>query len=600
MHEADLSDVDEEEGDQSSCAPGKENQNPKSKKKLKASNSFILANFSYKVKTTSDSSSEGEVPLSILKALHLDEERARSTSGGGCRLSDGSYQPPTVGSVSNEKRKPGLKTTNVNKEALSTINGADDRQKKDDQTTGGEEPSSPTVIFAPKQQHDNSDSSTKKKVHWIKPAKQPTTVDSNASDSAYCSGYPSDLSYKSAGSRRSRRDPGDVSTGSPPINEGESTMGDLRHDIAAHASSGRPESRGKNFGKGFGQHLPVQDTFSVPARHIDTDMASYRRASTQSSHSIPPSPLESSVPMSTCPKDFTGQYVFESPVTPWVDSLELPNFSPPNLSPTRQHSKMSPNFSRPFMSPSKHRAKFSHDSDANFYSGFGTRPGFMQEYSPYQSAAHFSDSTQTRDFSGFSAPGEAHASFQKEGFGPSVRHSDWPHADCPIYDDYGTLAEDYGGEYFSSYGDSAPFPSAGGYSAFDFSGLGGPSTSDAACGEGIAPQGEKFVRKKKTDQTTPRQHSWRLYDDGEDEQSLPDTAACKWRKDGRTTVHRSGGGKLPNEGKTVQILSIREVGSDEELAVHEGRFCSDFQDCAMIGGMLIRTQTTMRPLSSTL
>lgn len=555
MRDADLSDVDEEGDDQSSCAPGKENQKPESTKKLKASRSFMLENCSNKVKTTSDDSSEGGVPLSILKALHLDEERARSTSGGGCRLSDGSYQPPTAESALSENCNPGLKTTDVTKEALSAIDANDNVEMKNGgQSVSDVDQSSPTVIFAPKQQ-DSSDGFTKKKVHWIKQAAQPMAAGSNASDSAYCSGYPSDVSYKSAGSRRCRRDPGDVSTGSPPVQEGEDTTGDLGHGVQK---------------QGSGKGLPVQQTFYETARDVDTDTASYRRDSTHSSHSIPPTPPESFVPAATGSINCPGENEYESPITPWVDSPEISNFS------------------WPYLSPSKQRAKVSHNPDPVPGSGFGARPGYMQEYSPYHSAAHFSDSTQSRDFSGYDAPDEDHASFHGERYGPSVQHGSWPPAGCPVYDGYRTSAEGDNGGFYGSYDNSGSFPPSTGYSTFDFSGLAGPSSSDAYGGDSLAPEGEKFVRKKKTTQDTPRQHSWHLYDDGDDDGNAPNIKDCKWRKDGRTTIHRSGGGQVPNEGKTVQILSIREIDSDEELSISEGELYILAYKCAMTIRVLIK------------
>lgn len=567
MHDAELSDVDEEEDGQATCAPGKENQNPRSKK-LKASKSFMLENCSYKVKTTSDASSEHGVPISILKALHLDEERARSTSSGGCRLSDGSYQPPTVESELSEDLKSNVKARDVAREALATIDGDEHFEvKNSSKSASDDEPSSPTTILAPNKR-DSGDSSTKKKVHWIKQAAQPMTAGSNASDSAYYSGYPSDLSYKSIGCRRSRRDPGDVSTGSPPIQEGESTAGDLRHDIRNQekASLRRHESGGK----GSGKDLPAQRSFGEPAHALDVDMASYWRNSTQSSHSqsILPVPPEFFEPATTGLMNRSGRDKYESSIIPQIDSPEIPNFS------------------RPYLSPPKQRAKVSHDPDPTFSSDFDTHSSYVQDYSFYQSAANFSDSTQRRDFSGFSPPGEDYAASQYEHYGHTVSHGDWSPVSCPIDDDddYNISSEDDKDGSFRSYGDNDSFPPATGYSGFDFSGLGGFSPSKMTGVDAFAPEDEKFVRKKKTTQSTPSQHSWRLYDDGDDDGSAPDIEGCRWRKDGRTTVHHSGGGQVPNEGKTVQIVSIREMGSDEELNVSEGWSCLLACDSAVTSG----------------
>lgn len=502
--------------------------------------SFMLENCSNKVRTISDETTEGTVATSEPEALHLDQEPARTTSGGGCRLSDGSYQTPTVESLVSETCEPEVKSTSVTEETLSAMNGIQAHEMKNStQSSGDTEPIIPTVPLANKQQR-NSDGSIKKKVHWSKQDAPSMTADSNASDSAYCSGHPSDLSYKSAGSRRSRRGPGDASAGHPPTQEDKSTTGDPRSILSKQASSRRPESRGK----GFGEDVPVKETFGISTHEVEADTNSSRRDSSQSSNSIPATPPESFAPAAIRDKNCKEENEYESFATPWVDAPEMPNFSRPNFSPTEQNSEDSDKFSRSFLSPPQQRAKPSYEADPVFDSGFGACPEYMQDYGQFHSAAHFGDSTHGLDYSGFQAPGEAYASFQSEPYGPTAQHGDWPPTGFPTgfstYNDYPSFTEGYSGGYSGSYGDGASFrsPNSTSNTPFDFSGFG---QTNANGGDGMAPEGEKFVRSKKKKTTTTED-----------------------------TTH---GGKLPNKGMTVQILSIEEIDSDEELTINNGQSC---------------------------
>lgn len=540
VHEAELSDIVEDQDEHSPCAPGKENRNPESGKKLKVSMSFMLENCSNKVRTISDETTDGTLAASESEALHLDQDRAHTTIGGGCRLSDSSYQPPTVESLVSETCKPEIKSTGVTEEILSAMDGVRDHEMKNsNQSSGDTEPIIPTVPLANKQQR-NSDGSIKKKVHWSKQDAPYMTADSNASDSAYCSGYPSDLSYKSAGSRRSRRDSGDVSAGPPPTQEGKSATGDPRSILSNQASSRRPESRGK----GFGEDVPVQETIDISKREVDADTTSSKRDSSQSSNSIQATPPESFAVATTSDTKCKGKDEYESfATTPWDDAPEIPNFSRPNFSPGERSSDDSDKFSRSFLSPPQQHSKPSYDADPVFDSGFGAQPGYMQDHGQFPSAAHFSDSNHGREYTGFPTPGEAYASFHSAPYGPTAQHNDWPSAGYPTYDNYHTFAQGYPGGYAGSYGYgySASFPSANSTSntPFDFSGFG--QSSNANGGDGPAPEGEKFVRSKK--------------------------------KKTATTESTTRGGKLPNEGMTVQILSIEEIDSDEELTINNGKLC---------------------------
>lgn len=538
--------------------------------------SFMLENCSNKVRTISDETTVGSQTTSDPEAQHVDQERARSTSSGGCRLSDESYQPPTVESLVSETCKPEVKSTGVTEESLSAMDGFGNcEMKNSNQSTGNTEPSNPTAPLAHKQQR-NSDDSIKKKVHWAKEDAASITADSNVSDSDNCRAHPSDFSYKPADSRRSRCEPcGGSSDSRRPTQEGESTEGHLRSILSKWNASRQAESRRK----GFGEDVSVHETFGIFTQEVDADTGSSRRDSSQSSNSIPATPDEYLAPAFTGQTVCTGKREYKSSSTPWVDSTEIPSFSRPDLSPTEQSPDVSDNFSSSFLSPPQPRAEPSYDAGPAFDTGFGDRFGNMQDYGQFNPAAYFSDSTHGRDYSEFNAPSEAYTSFPSEFYGSNMQQNDYqngyPPGGYPTYNDYHTSAGGYEGGYFGSYGDSASFPSSSGPSStpFDFSGFG-----QATGGDGIAPEPEKFVRSKKkktTTKDTPRPQSWQLYDDGDESGSVPNTTSCEWRKDGRTTVHRSdggdNGGKLPNEGMTLRILSIREIDSDEETTINEGK-----------------------------
>lgn len=546
----------------------------------------MLENCSNKVRTISDETTNGIVPTNESETLRLDQERAHTASGGGCRLSDSSYQPPTVESLVNETCEPEIKSTSVTKGILSAMDGVQAHATENsNQASGDTEPIIPAVPLANKQQR-NSDGSIKKKVHWSKQDAPSMAADSNTSDSAYCSGHPSDLSYKSAGSRRSRRNQGDASAGRLPTQEGKSTTEDPRSIHSKQASSRQPESRGK----GFGQDVPVQETFGISTHEVDADTKSSKHDFCQPNKTIPATSSESFAPATSSDMDCKGKDQDESIATPWADGPEIPNFSRPNLSPNS--SEDSAQFSRSFLSPPQQRDKPSYDADPVFDSGFGARPGYMQDHGQSHTAAHFGDSTHGRDDTGFQAPSEAYASFQSEPYGPTAQHTDWPPngypTGYPTYGDDHTFVEGYEGGYSGGYGygDSASFPFSGSTSnkPFDFSGFGQTNTNG---GDGAAPEGEKFVRSKKkkntifTENTTLPQ-SWNLHDDGDGNGSGHNTAGYEWHKDGYTSVHHSGGGKLPNEGMTVQILSIQEIDSDEELKINGGKL---YYSCTVLAAL---------------
>ncbi|CAN8098708.1 unnamed protein product [Discula destructiva] len=559
MRDADLSAVEEESEDPATSARGKENQDPKpTKKQLKASKSFMLENFSCKINTFSDASSaERGVPISILKAQYLDAERARSasasnTSGasrGGC--SGGPYQPPNVESEVSE-----TSTSDVKARETMAPSGEDAHYETKSPLKPAREdvPSSPPTILAyNRQDSDDSYTKKKKKVHWLKQAIQPTTTNSDASDSAYCSNYPSDLTTASKRSRHVRRGPGEYSTGSPPVREGETIAGDMRHDVRKHNNSSvrRSESRGK----GSDHESPTDGIFGQPIHSFDANMGLRKHDLSESghSHSTPPTSSGAQIHGASESVKFAGGAGYEKPFSSESASPEIPNFSrpPQNLGKTR----VNPDLSQRDLNQEKQRSKASHMPDPFYHSGYGARPGYMQEYSSYRSAAQMSTPTQRHDFSGFDAPGEEPAMYgdQYGRYGGPAQHSDWPRSAWPIFGESDTCTTD----------DStcSPAPESSGADAFDFSGFGAASSEDP---KSVGAEGETFVRKKKTTTATPKGQSWHLYDDGE--AGAAKNQGCRWRRDGRTTIHHSGGEQMLNSGNTAQIMSIREMTSDEELS----------------------------------
>lgn len=608
MAEAELSDIDEDgdEDEVPSSAPGKENQDPREKKGHRATNSFMLKNCSFKTKTTSDASSNGSIPLKIRKALQLDKERARTSRNGGVRLSASSYEPPSVESPTVEDFNHSAQYSRQHQGTDYPANEVADYKVHD---TGASnfgvngQASSPTIIVAPVQPVITT-SSTKKKVHWIRDDR-PGTADSTrpySSDSGFSSGFPSDVSIKSTGSRgRVRHDPATPSTGSPPEREGATMIENIGDSILmGYKYEGPSVHPSEHGGYSLDRGIPSQGAFEdTPREAILTGSADMSAFSVTQPHTlsgypgpISPVPLQSSEPIKPARSSFDNQvggqngqssydYAAPSPIS------DVPNFSRPYQSPARSPKKpyldvadhdngnsiTSPDFgARPDydsenQSPLfRSSSAFSDSTTRRDFSGyeapeFGARPEYKPEHQPpfFHSSSAFSDSTTRRDFSGHEAPG-----FGGPGFGG------------PEFDVYNSPENNFGGgDNYSApaYDDArgfAPPPSYG--ATFDFSQFGeaGPT---ADCGSG-----EKFVREKKFTRTTrtqtpKRPYSWRLYDDGDADEG-GQRGDYEW-KDGHTTVHHSGGGaagQVLNSGNTVTILSIQEIGTDDLTEADNGTY----------------------------
>lgn len=544
MYDAELSDVDEDKDEQPTTAPGKENQDPQPRKCPKATRSFILKHCSFQTKTTSDASSEGSMPLSVLKVLNPDDE-ANGSSSGGARLSAASYEPPSVEATVNGHSSLGIEDLSMGQ----NNEGATDRHvscEMGDVGAAGPYHDGETIkptVRAPTQRTTTTADSPKKKVHWITDDCRPMTAEFTQtyySDSGFSSGYRSDISMKSAGSRARRRNPADISQGSPPEREGAITVGDIGGDLhksLQHENSWTqwPASNNNEFVQGTASQeasrIPVQEQTYNHDKNVSSSAAARPQTLSGFPGLVPPTSPESSDSVKAGASTFYDR----------IGSQNVPSsdeYGP--QSPVQEF----PNFSRPYLSPSKSGRG---SPDDHFYGnpvsspGYGTRPDYQNHTYTFRSNAQFSDSTTQRDFSGYEAPDfDVFSSSDNDRDASSGAGESF--ASSLEYDDYSYAA-----------------PPNAGQAAFDFTLFGemaGSSTSE--------PAGEKFVRTKKstTGSHTSNRQSWHLYDDGDTEQGK--TGGCKWRRDGRTTVHRAG--QTPCSGKGVAILSIREITSDDDLS----------------------------------
>lgn len=602
MYDASLSDVDEDDDHETSNASGKENEDPNNPRKMKATQSFILKHGASSTKPYSDSSlsstSESGVPVDLLKAMHLDADRAHGQSrfrSEHFRLSGESYQPPSVESLTGadddvvEMKDACGKTVSYGVVHAPTQESCSDRGERrasankacqtvpDHQTTMS---SSTRYRVSAAEPVAAAASANKKKVHWIQEssadisataahsftgsASQPYHSDSGFSSSA-CRSV---VSLRSAGSVRGRLrrlHPSEYSTGSPPPRESTSVPasnkvhGDGLSRVGSHlhsrdhaaAAAGLPSSQGTcgNVMEGFpglgqGSLLSSTPTFAAKAT-----LAGHVDATSNNNNNIPTPPEPHNQPHNAKPAGTTHLgYICHDDNDD--DRLEEHNHSP---------NYDVPNFSRAYHSPQReeHRNHHTASASASAAKGHGARrPDDIRPSPPPQYMT-----------------------------GASLSLSD--------YDDSQAWAMPM----------PVPMPMPGLFAppaaeatAFDFSAL--------AAG---APD-VKFVRRRKKIPTAapglipaPCRPQWYLYEDetatscdwynaggSEQHQQQDDEEEqernYQWR-DGRTTIHRSRSGgpseqarrhRAGSETETcsqprnmVTILSIREMGSDDEDLMDE-------------------------------
>lgn len=582
MRDAELSDIheDEDEDDDSTMsnsAPGKENENPEKARKVTKATSFLLKNRAFKTKTCSDTSSEGSIPIKMLKAIHLEAEKTFSFGGqagvGGARLSSGSYKPPSVESTlsgSSLSHADTQHTSGEDKENVALTREVDCEMRDADtgksyDNSDKQDDASPTILAFP---HRRTISSSPKKVHWSDNGSRPTTADSKNSD--FSNSFRSETSVTSAGSlRRPRRNPAETSTGSPPEKDGvhnEENIGDSlrRHSVC-------PEKLQSSSGGSSGHGLPPsQGTFGEKPEFGHDTTHSYTRGQTLSAYGMPPTP-----PQERYGPYFDGDHTYK-PTPDYWDSLHA-----------RSPTQGVPNFSRPYQSPQQTRPVAPHYA----YDGpsYGTRPEHFS-YAPhdgFDSAAHFSDKDSRRDFSGNSyydaTTGGAceYTSYQNdynfEGpFGHMYSHHDGTshraggetYMYTSHYDSHGDYPEQpsFGHDSFS---DPVPPPSSA--RPFDFSSFGNGQDHNKVDDDFYSHvPDEEDVRRLTRNFMSPTpppqpQPQWHLYDDGDDEENHGERG-CEWQGNGQTTIHRPSSDNSASSGKMMTILSIREIEDDEGLS----------------------------------
>lgn len=586
MHDAELSDIHEDEdGDStmSNCAPGKENEDPDKAKKIKKATSFLLKDRAFKTKTSSDTSSEGSIPIKMLKSLHLEADKTLSFGGqagvGGARLSEGSYKPAFVESTLSGSSLAHVENhhasgKNAKNVASSQADGdcemTDAGARADGPQGGQDDDTSPTILAFPHQR-----GSPPKKVHWSDNGSRPTTADSKSS--AFTSSGRSDTSVTSAGSlRRPRRNPAETSTGSPLERDSvkkEENIGDSLRRSSKGAE--KPQSTGGDDTSGQGLP-PSQGTFGESPEFGRDPNGSYTRGQTLSGYDMPPTP----------PQERYGPYL--------RGGQEYQQHNPSYWDTLRAQSPAQdvPNFSRPYQSPEKPRP----DAPYNAYNApsHGTRPEYSS-YAPnsFDSAAHFSDKDSRRDFSGnyyydATSGGTCEYASYEAGY-----NAGGPFAYTPAHN-YGFApeAERQTYMYASQCGSNGGFPEQSGFGAsdfpgrvpsppshsFDFSGFGKNQDDKRANDEFYShiPKEEdvreftrSFMAQAGGQTTPPPQPTWHLYDDGDAEEHKAG-GGFEWRGNGQTTVHRPSSGDSASSGNMVTILSIREITDDDEMSTPVG------------------------------
>lgn len=584
MHDAELSDIHEDEDCDtfmSNSAPGKENEDPDKAKKIKRATSFLLKNCAFKTKTSSDTSSEGTIPIKMLKSMRLEADKTLGGGGqatsGGARLSAGSYKPASVESTLSSSSLAHTNTQHAySKDSRSMAPtqrdndyGMGDADTRTDGRSGEQDDTSPTILAFP---HHSITSSSPKRVHWNDNCSRPTTDDSNSS--AFTSSLRSDTSVTSGGSlRRTRRNPAETSTGSPPERDGVSKEENIG-DSLRRSSMGTDQPRSTDDGDHSGHGLPPsQGTFGETPDLGRNITGSYARGQTLSGYGMPPTP-----PQERYEPFVRGGRAYQHKPSYW-DSLRA-------QSPGQDF----PNFSRPYQSPQKPRPDGTHFT----YDGpdFDTRPEkFSYPSNSFDSAAHFSDKDSRRDFSGnryydTTSQGPCEYKSYKDGYNAGGSFEYFSTHDHSTVSETETEKEPY--MYASQYGGNGgyteestfgssdwpgpvpPMPSC----LFDFSGFGSGQGDKTANKEFYShvPNEEEirkctraFMSQGATRMTPPPQPKWHLYDDGDAEEHKAD-CGYEWRANGHTTIHRPSSGASASSGNMVTILSIREITSDDELS----------------------------------
>lgn len=610
VHDANLSDIEEDKDDQASTskrAPGKENDACAGLLKSREATSSMLKNRSFKTKTDSEASSDGNATIKRLKEMHLEADKTLNfgvkAGDGGARLSAGSsYKPPSVESASGCSSMVGgdVKTYHVSHRDIgyrARASGNCDLEMKD-------------AGFDTADKACQADISSNIRVHLSGPetaaspmeirhsdsGSRPTTRGTN--DSGVPRKFNSGTSRTSVASMRfrARRNPAETSTGSPPERDGLALGGNIGDRLRYKALGSGVWAQQSAYN---GAHeRPSQGTFGG-AHQFDVMEGGYANGQKLTDLAMPPTPpLESQWPQAQQQYQNLGHDSYAMSQHEWTAQS-----SPPSASQAYSAS----------MNPGKPEVYGAHYGTG----GFGPGPGaeyannssyYSRPYNGFNSAAHFSDAHCRRDFSGESyydqAP-ENHPEYNKPsypagGFAPQQsyqygdQHEYVPNPQYEPQSQYGTQTQhgtqtQYGfqsqprgwTEYHEN-GFSQQDPAFGdenGYSTpkeFDFSFIGKGNNSAWAANTYVpTPEEINAYMERNCTNAGPQaaaacaEPQWTIYEDEDDGAALeqqqggdPRVDAYAWR-DGKTSVHHVGSS---TPGNTVTILSIQEITSDEDLS----------------------------------
>lgn len=622
VHDANLSDIEEDKDDHASTsrrAPGKENDARAGFLKSREATSSMLKNRSFKTKTDSDTSSDGNATIKKLKEMHLEADKALNfgaqAGDGGARLSAGSsYKPPSVESASGHSSVVGgnVKTYHVSHHDdgyLARASGEDNFEMKDAGLDTADKACQADISSTIRVYLDGPETAASPmQVQQSDSGSRPTTCGTN--DSGASRRFPSGTSRTSSASIRfrSRRNPAETSTGSPPERDGLALSGNIGDNIRykAFGSGTWPQPPAHN-----GSHeAPSQRTFGG-TRQFDGMAGGYANGQKLTDLPLPPTP----------PRESHWPYTQQQYQNPTHNNYAMNQHEwAPQSSPTSAPKAFGA--SMDLGKPDGYGAHYSTGGfDPESGAQYANNTGYYgYPHNGFNSAAHFSDAHCRRDFSGdsyydhgndqfdYSKPSypaggftQPQQSYQYGGQGESGPKSQYgPQSQYSTQAHYGAQAQygfqgqpgswtEYHDNGFSQQ-DSA-FGEDNGYSApkeFDFSFI-GKGNNSAWASNTYVPTSEEinaYMERNFTDPvpqtttTTSRaEPQWTIYEDEDDgiagaQQPGGDPQAAgayAWR-DGNTSIHRVGSS---TPGNTVTILSIREITSDEDLSGKFDGGCDD-------------------------
>lgn len=613
VHDANLSDIEEDKDDQATTskrAPGKENDARAGLLKSREATSSMLKNRSFKTKTDSDTSSDGNATIKRLKEMHLEADKTlnfgNNAGDGGARLSAGSsYKPPSVESTSGCSSIVGgdVKTYHVSHHEtgnLSRASGNGDFEMKD-------------AGFYTADKACQADMSSTIRVHPSGPENAPSPMDVHQSDSGsrpttrgtndsgVSRKFNSGTSRTSAASIRfrARRNPAETSFGSPPERDGLALGGNIGDNLRYKALGSGAWAQQPAYNGAY--KMPSQGRFGG-GHQFDGVAGGYATGQKLTDLAMPPTPpLESQWQQTQQQYQHYGHDSFAMNQREWA----------PQSSPLPASKAYGASINQGYGAP--------YDTG-----GFGPGPGaeyannssyYSRPYNGFNSAAHFSDAHCRRDFSGdsydpptedqfqYNKPSYAAGGFtqleqsyqyeDRREYGPNPQYE--PQSQYGTQTQYGFQSQPGNWTEYHDNGFSQQDPTFGdenGYSApkeFDFSFIGKRNNSAWAANTYV-PTPEEINAYMERNCTNPgpqmaaacAEPQWTIYEDEDDsvpreQQQGGDVGradAYAW-PDGKTSVHHVSSS---TPGNTVTILSIQEITSDEDLSAKFGGGHGDDDD----------------------